>query len=211
MKKEFNCIRKVEDIFLPSTKKTFFLTFDDGPDPNCTPEVLEELDKWKAKATFFVISKNCIRQPDYFEIFSKSGHAIGNHSYDHDTRIFLQRRTNLYNWVKKSEDFIFHFAQGTSVGFRSPVGIITPHLSSVLMELEVKLIHWNIRFFDAVFNWKEKTALKKLEAAPNGSIILLHDSHKGKKKTQFLQTLRVVLKWGNENNIHFSPLSKSYF
>ena len=63
--------------------KAVYLTFDDGPIPEVTPKVLEILDKYGVKATFFMVGENIDKHPEVFEMVVQSGHAIGNHTYNH--------------------------------------------------------------------------------------------------------------------------------
>ena len=79
-------IRKLFPGFIwnfPDEKEGIFLTFDDGPRPEVTPWVLDMLDKYNAKATFFCIGKNVELFPELFEEIKRRGHAVGNHSYSH--------------------------------------------------------------------------------------------------------------------------------
>ena len=68
-----------------SSQKTIFLTFDDGPVPEITPWVLEQLAEYKAKATFFCIGKHANQHPEIVKNIVKQGHTIGNHTYSHST------------------------------------------------------------------------------------------------------------------------------
>ena len=68
---------------MPQVRKAIYLTFDDGPHPLITPFVLDELNKYNAKATFFCIGKNVVENPLVFKKILDEGHAIGNHTYDH--------------------------------------------------------------------------------------------------------------------------------
>jgi len=72
------CLWKVN-----TKEKVIYLTFDDGPIPEITPFVLDELKKWNAKATFFCIGKNAEANPDIFQRIISEEHSIGNHTYDH--------------------------------------------------------------------------------------------------------------------------------
>ncbi|MCK4345957.1 MAG: polysaccharide deacetylase family protein, partial [Bacteroidales bacterium] len=68
---------------IPNDENKVFLTFDDGPDPEVTPWVLDLLNQYNAKATFFCLGKNVERHPDIFQRIKDEGHAVGNHSYSH--------------------------------------------------------------------------------------------------------------------------------
>ena len=68
---------------MPNTTKSIYLTFDDGPIPEVTPFVLETLDRYNAKATFFCIGDNVRKYPEIFEQVKRAGHSIGNHTFYH--------------------------------------------------------------------------------------------------------------------------------
>ncbi|MBQ1747818.1 MAG: polysaccharide deacetylase family protein, partial [Bacteroidales bacterium] len=80
---------------LPNTKGEVYLTFDDGPRPEVTPWVLDQLDKFDAKATFFCLGKNVEMFPELFEEIKRRGHAVGNHSYSH-----------VKGWGMKTGDYV---------------------------------------------------------------------------------------------------------
>ena len=91
-------IRKLFPTFIwnfPDEKDGIFLTFDDGPRPEVTPWVLDLLDKYNAKATFFCIGKNVEMFPELFEEVKRRGHAVGNHSYSH-----------VKGWGMKTGDYV---------------------------------------------------------------------------------------------------------
>ncbi|HEV3250373.1 MAG TPA: polysaccharide deacetylase family protein, partial [Puia sp.] len=68
---------------IPTNEKILYLSFDDGPHPTATPFVLEELEKYKAKATFFCIGKNVKEQPQLYRKILEGGHRVGNHTHNH--------------------------------------------------------------------------------------------------------------------------------
>ena len=68
---------------MSQTEKAIYLTFDDGPHPSITPFVLDELNKYGARATFFCIGKNVTENPAVYKRILDEGHAVGNHTYDH--------------------------------------------------------------------------------------------------------------------------------
>jgi peptidoglycan/xylan/chitin deacetylase (PgdA/CDA1 family) len=166
------CIRRIEtDI------KTIYLTFDDGPNSYCTPQVLDLLKKYNAKATFFLISNKINEHRSVFNRINDEGHAIGNHSPDHKTQNYFKGKKSLKKWIEHSETTISTLLGKPSVGFRPPVGIRPPELRFIMKELNSKPVMWQHRFYDGIFKFKNSSWKRKINKIKNGDIILLHDSH----------------------------------
>lgn len=171
------------------TDRRIYLTFDDGPDPNSTDAVLAILAKHKVTATFFVIADQAEKHRDIISRILASGHAIGNHSLNHRYRPFFAGRKTMKAWIQASEEKLRSLIGTSTIGWRSPAGIQTPPLHSVLKELDVPLIHWDTRFYDAVKPWTWDKAERSLTRVKPGSIILLHDKQRQEHRSVFLSTL----------------------
>lgn len=153
------------------------LTFDDGPHTEFTPKVLDLLEKYNAKATFFCIGKNVKNHPDILKKIYENGHSIGNHSFTHSNKIDF---SNKYGWLKEIEstDFEIQNIIGKKPRFfRPPFGVTTPHLAKALKISGHINIGWNIRTYDTVSNDIERIVSKVLKKTRLGSIVLMHDSH----------------------------------
>ena len=85
---------------IPTVDKTMYLTFDDGPTPKVTDWVLDELAKYKAKATFFCIGKNAIENPELFARITDEKHTIGNHTFSHSNGWKTKEYTYLKDVIK---------------------------------------------------------------------------------------------------------------
>jgi len=120
---------------MPSKEKTIYLTFDDGPHPLITPFVLDELDKYGAKATFFCIGKNVVEHKGVYKSILEKGHAVGNHTFDH-----------LNGWKTGNVKYLQNILEArnyiNSNLFRPPYGRITRNQRKLLMQLNepVKVI-----------------------------------------------------------------------
>ena len=156
-------IRKLFPTFIwnfPDEKEGIFLTFDDGPRPEVTPWVLDLLDKYNAKATFFCIGKNVEMFPELFEEVKRRGHAVGNHSYSHVRDIDI------------AGDMI------KSNLFRPPYARIGPNQARVLNE-RYHAIMWNIISRDYNRNLSgDACARNVIPYLEPGAIIVFHDSIK---------------------------------
>ena len=174
---------------IPVTEKTLFLTFDDGPTPHVTEWILEQLERYKARATFFCIGKNVITHPSIFQKVIEQGHSIGNHTYDH-----------LHGWKTPFHSYLENVRQCSAVFgtylFRPPYGKITHRqIRAILKNRELlhpkqsatpipqdhkpKIIMWDVLSWD--FDTKvsaEKCLSNVLDHTKAGSIIVFHDSRK---------------------------------
>ena len=188
-------------------KPRIYLTFDDGPDPDCTPEVLKILERLAVRATFFVIANKAQANRALFSEIAKK-HAIGNHSLDHSFRPFFATRKTLLEWIEKSERIFREELHVRPVAFRAPAGVRTPPLYWALRKLDLPLVHWNRRFYDTRFAWTEKKALRSLARTTDGSIILLHDTHRGERKSLFLKTLVSYIEGAVAQGFQFEVLDE---
>lgn len=176
------CIRKIE-----SSKKSIYLTFDDGPNAFCTPKVLDLLIKHNAKASFFVIGNKIEGNLLLMNRIQNEGHSIGNHSIDHDTNVHFKGKAALKKWIDHGEAIIQKHTDSPSIGFRPPVGIRTPVLKQIMKLHNEKPIMWQHRFFDTVLTFTEASWKRKIHKICSGDIIVLHDTHK--KTDVFLSNL----------------------
>ncbi|MDR2969446.1 MAG: polysaccharide deacetylase family protein, partial [Tannerellaceae bacterium] len=88
---------------IPAKKKCVYLTFDDGPVPEVTPWVLDILDKYGVKATFFCVGENVCKHPDIFNMLQERGHRVGNHTYNHIQGIRFWTKNYVANTEKAAE------------------------------------------------------------------------------------------------------------
>ena len=171
-----------------TNENVLFLTFDDGPNPQSTPRVLDVLKKHDVTATFFIIANKAQAQLALVERIKNEGHAIGNHSLDHAYSAFFSGRATMTEWIQQSVKLLG--ALGIRpVGFRPPAGVRTPQLYASLEELQIPLIMWQHRFYDTNLKWTLKRALGSLDETKGGDIVLLHDSQRPKRIGGFLETL----------------------
>ena len=183
-------VRKIDPNLL--NQNTIFLTFDDGPDPELTIKVLDLLSKYNAKATFFLIANNAQKYPLIVKRIIREGHSIGDHSLDHNPKIFFKHINKLKQWIEYSK-CSFKNQNIQTIGFRSPLGINTPRLNKAMAENNEPLILWNIRFFDSAFPLTKTKIQSKLDSIKSGDIILLHDVQKESNRKQFIVSLEYLL------------------
>ena len=178
-------------------EKALYLTFDDGPHPVITPKVLNLLDQYGAKATFFCVGDNVRKYPEIYREILQRGHATGNHTYNHLNGWKTETETYVAN-VKKAAGLIH------SNLMRPPYGKIKRSQIKQLKQ-DYKLVMWSVLTYD--FSSKitpaqcYRNALKGLK---NGSILVFHDSDKAAKN--MLYALPKFLEKGSEEGLGFSNL-----
>lgn len=160
-------------------KKTLYITFDDGPNPEITPWVLQTLSRFNAKATFFCIGDNVRKYPDVFKATTTAGHAIGNHTYNH-----------LKGWKTDTNTYINNVKEAASLIpsnlFRPPYGRIKAKQAKLLREQGYHIIMWSIISFDWEQGLNKEDCLNNvIKHAKDGDIIVFHDSIKAAKNMTF--------------------------
>ena len=168
------------NFFLPvisrgSTRKNMVaLTFDDGPTKPMTTQILDLLDKYSMKATFFVSGVNALHHPDIINDIIARGHSIGNHSYNHNPFLMLKGYDTLYREIFTTQEILRNMGIKTRA-FRPPVGIVNPKLPSILDKLGMYCLTFSCRAFDAGNFFIKNIGHKILEKVKADDIILLHD------------------------------------
>ena len=162
-----------------------YLTFDDGPIPEVTPQVLAILAQYKVKATFFMVGENIDKHPEVFEQVIKAGHSIGNHTYNH-----------LKGWHYSLKEYMANvnkFPKQTTL-FRPPYGKAWLWQRYALHKKGYRLIYWDIltRDYDKNVTPEQMLANIKRNTRP-GSIINFHDSLKSNER--MLTVLLQAIEW----------------
>jgi peptidoglycan/xylan/chitin deacetylase (PgdA/CDA1 family) len=171
-------------------KKVIYLTFDDGPNPGVTPQVLDILDRFEVKATFFCVGENVSRFPDVFDEVKRRGHTVGNHTFNH-LKGFEYSTDDYVRNVKKASEFI------DSRLFRPPHGQIKPSQIKALKD-DYLIIMWDFITYDYDKRIEpEKIIAEVKKRSRNGSIVVFHDSLKAEKNV--LQVLPEALRFWKEN------------
>lgn len=157
-----------------SGQKAVALTFDDGPDPLSTPELLRLLSKHGAKATFFVIGKRASVHPELMKEILRQGHDVGNHTYSHDCLFALRSTKRLFTEIESTQNILLGDFGIRCLAFRPPVGITSPRLK-VLRQRDEVVIGFSCRAFDGGNRWISKLSTRILKRVRPDDIVLLHD------------------------------------
>ncbi|MDA8018639.1 MAG: polysaccharide deacetylase family protein [Thermoanaerobaculia bacterium] len=155
------------------------LTFDDGPDPRSTPEVLDLLDQRSDRATFFCVGRRVARYPDLAKEIVQRGHRIENHTYHHRNTFAFRLWNGLTEEVDRAQEVIAEIVGRRPQYFRPPAGMRNPILEAVLARHDLLLVNWTRRGFDAVVRDPAFVVNRLVGSASAGSILLLHDGALG--------------------------------
>lgn len=176
-------------------KKAVYLTFDDGPIPRVTPWVLDVLDRYGIKATFFMVGDNIRKHPDEFRMVVERGHRIGNHTFNHIRGLSYDINSYLENTDKACR-----MMMNTNL-FRPPHGYMSPKQYAELKK-RYKIIMWDLVTRDYNRKFTGEQILQKVKKyARNGSIITFHDSLKSEENIRY--ALPKAIEWLMEQGYEF--------
>ena len=169
------------------------LTFDDGPDPDVTPKVLDILDSYRAKASFFVIADKAATYPEVIREIVKRGHSIENHSRQHSPVFGLFSWAALRRDVGAAQEIIAGITGQAPTFFRSPMGIRNPMLDPVIARFGLRYITWTRRGFDTVTSDAAIVLARLTRKMSAGDILLLHDRRTHGQRAIVLEILPPLL------------------
>lgn len=188
------------------------LTIDDGPDPLVTRPVLEILDRYQVKATFFQIGDHAMKHPELCREIIERGHAIENHSQRHKLYFSLMGSNSIMREITDGQETLSHITSIRPQFFRAPAGLRNPFLEPVLSRLGLKLTSWSVRAFDTQNGNVEKVKHKLIAGLRPGAIILLHDGNAARTKADepiILAVLPAILEAAREKGLHFVTLAEA--
>lgn len=188
------------------------LTIDDGPDPIVTPQVLDMLDRYAVRASFFCIGENAARHPDLCREIVRRGHTLENHSQHHRHHFALLGRSGIMRELQSAQDTLTAITGQHPLFFRAPAGLRNPFLDPVLTRLNLRLVSWSVRGFDTRIGDAERVKKKLLHGLRAGAILLLHDgnaAHTPDGIPVILDVLPAVLAAASTANLHFVTLQQA--
>ena len=176
-------------------QKKIWITFDDGPDEKVTPYLINVLEKFNIKATFFVIGNQAKKHPELVKLIINNGHKIGNHSFSH-LNGFSTNNNKYLEDVEQAKKYI------DSDIFRPPFGKITPFQIKNLKK-DFKIIMWDIMSWDFKENiYPNKIYKNVIDNVENGSIILFHNNLKSYNNLK--NSLEIILEKLKDKGYQFS-------
>ena len=190
---------------MPKGEKKIYLTFDDGPHPTITSQVLEILNKFNAKATFFCVGNNVKKYKETFELIKKEGHSVGNHTFNHEKGL-----------ITKTKDYVDSVIEADALIqsplFRPPHGRIKfSQIKTLKKNLrnsetqQLKIVAWTVISYD----WDKSLTPDDcynnvIKNAGDGSIIVFHDSEKA--VNNMIPALIKVLEYYTDKGYTFEKL-----
>ncbi|MGC4016388.1 MAG: polysaccharide deacetylase family protein [Luteolibacter sp.] len=153
-----------------------WLTFDDGPCPKDTPAILDLLDQYQAKATFFVIGEKAARHPELIREIHRRGHQIGNHTWSHPQATFwCHGPFRTYREIIRCQRILTEILGEAPTVFRAPVGHHNLFVHPILRREGLELIGWSSRGYDAVDSSLAKVIDRFHSRTREGCIVLAHE------------------------------------
>ncbi|WP_253195060.1 polysaccharide deacetylase family protein [Streptomyces sp. MP131-18] len=175
---------------LPGTGRKLALTFDDGPHPTWTPQVLGLLRQHGAPATFFVIGENAVWQPDLLRAIAAEGHLVANHSWSHP-RFDRVPRESVREELERTSEVIGDVLGEPPRWARAPYGVWHPASLEICAELAMRPLDWSVDTADWSRPGSDRIADTLLGRAHPGGIVLAHDG--GGDRAQTVAALRHCL------------------
>jgi peptidoglycan-N-acetylglucosamine deacetylase len=160
---------------LPGRNGEVALTFDDGPDPEVTPQVLEILAARGARATFFCIAERAAAHPEIIRAIVAAGHRVENHSARHAGHFALFLPSAMARDIARAQQQLTALAGEPPRYFRAPVGMRNPAMGLILAAQGLRLVSWTRRGFDSISRDPERVLRRLIRNLAAGDILLLHD------------------------------------
>jgi len=156
-------------------RREIALTFDDGPDPEITPKILDLLDQFDAKASFFCIADKVAAYPELVREIVRRGHSVENHTTSHPYAFALFGWGGLLREISAAQTIIHAVTGVAPEFFRAPMGFRSPFLAPVIERTGLRYVTWTRRGYD-VFAQHPDPILRRLQRnLAAGDILLLHD------------------------------------
>ncbi|MDM5248068.1 polysaccharide deacetylase family protein [Lysinibacillus sp. G4S2] len=190
---------------IKTDEKVIALTFDDGPHKKYTPDVLDILSKYNAKATFFIVGENAEKNPELALRVYEEGHELAIHTYTHPLRTNVSK---LMKEIKQSHATIFGITGSSPVLFRPVKGQYTDAMIDAIVKEGYKVVMWSWHL--DTFDWKnpgEKRIVNTvLKGAKPGSVVLFHDG--GGNREQTVRALKKILPELEKQGYKFVTISE---
>lgn len=169
-----------------ASQDTVYITFDDGPHPTITPQILQWLDEYDAKATFFCVGENAFRYASIVEEILNKGHKIGNHTYQHING-WKNNALDYKNNIIKAQPYVYYTPL-----FRPPYGRIT--YQQIRQLKNFKIIMWSLLSGDFDSKISGQQCFNNIQRQlRTGDIIVFHDSEKAWDRLSYALPLTLAL------------------
>lgn len=196
--------------------KVMYLTFDDGPSSQVTPQILDILKKYNVKATFFVLGKNAESNPEVLKRMAKEGHSIANHSYSHDIDYVYSNPDAFMEEINKTRDIIINTAGEKSYAgvIRFPGGAFRnerAEFKDTLVQNDIPYVNWNCLTGDSetknpvssdLYNKAIRTAN---DAQRDSLVLLMHDTN---SKQATVDSLPAIIEYFKNEGFRFDVIKR---
>ena len=152
------------------------ITFDDGPNPEITPKVLQLLADYNVKATFFCVGKQIAAHPELFKKIIEQGHVVGHHTYSHNSKFGFYKTAQVLEEFKLTEKLVLDIANLKMHLYRPAFGVTNPRIKKAKNIMNLISIGWNLRSLDTTFRSADNVLKRITKKCSKGDVILLHDS-----------------------------------
>lgn len=158
--------------------RAVWLTIDDGPDPHDTPQILEVLDRHRARASFFVIGHKVMRYPDAARAIADAGHDLQNHTWSHAAcRFWAAHPRCARSEIENATRAITHITGRTPRFFRAPAGLANPFVHEAAERTGLAVAGWSASANDGVRHDPTRVVGRIMRRVQPGAVILLHEGH----------------------------------
>ncbi|MBU8906023.1 polysaccharide deacetylase family protein [Desertibacillus haloalkaliphilus] len=188
----------------PATDNRIAITFDDGPDPRFTPQVLDVLSEYGVPATFFVMGARAESYPQIVTRMINEGHIVGNHSFWHPNFVVEEDVETLRREVTRTEETLENIINYRTRLFRAPYGFLYNELVEELAAMDYSVIGWSVDSLD----WREfppeDIAHNVISNIHPGAIVLMHDGGEwDDDRTNTIESLHQIIPTLQEQGFEF--------
>jgi peptidoglycan-N-acetylglucosamine deacetylase len=158
-----------------STEHVIALTFDDGPLQGRTDQLLDILNHYAIKATFFCIGQRVSENPELVKRMEANGHIIANHSYSHPKNFGFLRTAVVQHELQKTDEAIAEVIGKIPRFFRPPFGVTNPMIAKAIHRRKYVTVGWRLRSFDTLYKDSEALFKSVTKSVSPGDVVLFHD------------------------------------
>lgn len=186
------------------------LTFDDGPDPQWTPRILDVLAQHHAPATFFVIGRKAEAHPEIVRAILDAGHSIGLHSYQHDWLFAIRSERRVRQDLERAMAVLEGISGERPALFRPPIGHTNPIIARVADAMDLSVVGWTIGARDGVSGVRPADVVARVRRdLRDGAIVLMHDApERGNREPAAVRALPAVLDAIQAAGLEVQPVTK---
>jgi peptidoglycan/xylan/chitin deacetylase (PgdA/CDA1 family) len=152
------------------------LTFDDGPDPELTPKVLDILAAEEVQAMFFLIGKKIKGNEALVRRIVEEGHLVGSHSFSHDPRMGFWGKVMVRNDIWRGHQSLQEVVPEAGQWYRPPFGVTNPNIAQAIRGCGLKVVGWSLRSTDTVIRDERRLLDRLRRKVRGGDVVLLHDT-----------------------------------